>query len=93
MALIGSGVLGPGQAEYVDIVLQSGVTYSIYVDASDPSVDFDLYVFDEQGVAVAQDSTTDSDAHCYIRPQWTGPFRLVVKAARGLSSYTVSVQA
>ncbi len=93
MPLIGSGVLGPGQAEYVDVVLQSGVTYSIYVDASDPSVDFDLYVFDEQGVEVAQDSTTDSDAHCYVRPLWTGPFRFVVKSARGLSSYTVSVQA
>lgn len=93
MALIGSGVLGPGQAEYVDVVLQSGVTYSIYVDATDPSVDFDLHVFDEQGVEVAQDTRTDSDAHCFVRPAWTGPFRLVVKSERGISSYTVSVQA
>jgi len=93
MALIGSGILGPGQAEYVDLVLQSGVTYSIFVDASDPSVDFDLYVFDERGGAVAQDTTTDSDALCYVTPLWTGPFRLVVKAARGMSTYTVSVNA
>jgi hypothetical protein len=93
MALIGSGTLGPGQAEYVDLVLQSGVTYAVFVDASDPSVDFDLYVYDENGGLVAQDTATDSDALCYITPRWTGPFRLVVKSARGISTYTVSVHA
>ena len=93
MALIGSGILGPGQAEYVDVVLQSGVRHTVYVAPSDPSVDFDLYVYDEKGILVAQDITTDSDALCYITPLWTGPFRLVVKAARGISTFTVSVEA
>ena len=93
MALVGSGTLGPGQAEYVDLVLQSGITYAVFVDATDNSVDFDLYVYDENGGLVAQDTTTDSDALCHITPRWTGPFRLIVKAARGISTYSVSVHA
>lgn len=93
MALIGSGVLGPGQAEYFDVALQSGVRYSVYVAPSDPSVDFDLYVYDENANLITQDTTTDSNALCYVTPRWSGPFRLVVKAARGLSTYSIRVEA
>ena len=69
-----------------------GRTYSVYVAPSDPSVDFDLYVYDEKGILIAQDDTPRSDAWCYITPRWTGPFRLVVKAARGFSTYHVRVE-
>ena len=93
MALIGSGVLGPGQAEYFDVVLKSGVRYGVYVNPTDPSVDFDLFVYDENGNLVTQDTTTASDALCYITPRWSGPFRLLVKAARGLSTYHIRVEA
>lgn len=93
MALIGSGVLGPGQAQYFDVALQSGITYSVYVAPSDPSVDFDLFVYDENGNLITQDTKTNSDALCYITPLWSGPFRLLVKAARGLSTYNIRIEA
>jgi hypothetical protein len=92
MALVGSGVIGPGQAEHFSVVLQAGVTYRVYVAPSDSSVDFDLYIHDENGNLIAYDDTTYPDAMCDITPRWTGPFMLSVKAARGLASYTISVQ-
>jgi len=92
MALVGSGILGPGQAEYFDVALRGGVTYSVYVHPSEPGVDFDLYVHDENGNLITQDITTDSDAFCLITPVWTGPFRLTVTSARGLSNYNILVQ-
>ena len=92
MGLVGSGVLGPGQGEYFDVALRSGSTYSIYVVPSEPGVDFDLYVHDENGNLVSQDTSTSSDALCLITPVWTGPFRLTVRSARGLSSYSIRVE-
>jgi hypothetical protein len=92
MALVGSGVLGPGQAEYFDVALRGGVSYRVYVAPVEPGVDFDLYVYDENGNLVEQDTRTASDALCYINPRWTGPFRLKVKSARGLSGYRIRVE-
>ena len=37
--------------------------------------------------------TTAADALCQITPRWTGPFRLVVKAAAGTSYYGIRVEA
>ncbi|MDQ3920018.1 MAG: hypothetical protein M3348_16255 [Acidobacteriota bacterium] len=93
MALIGSGILGPGQAEYFDVALRGGVTYSVYVRPTDPTVDFDLYIQDENGNMVTQDNSTNSDAFCLVTPAWTGPFRLTVTSARGLSTYNILVEA
>ena len=92
MALVGSGVLGPGQAEYFDVVLQSGVTYRVYVAPVEQGVDFDLYVYDENGNLVQQDASAASDALCFVTPRWTGPFRLMVKSARGLSLYQIRIE-
>lgn len=92
MALVGSGVLGPGGAEYFDVTLRGGVTYSIYVDPNEPGVDFDLYIYDENGNLISKDITTNSDALCLVTPRWTGPFRLIVKAERGLSSYYIRIE-
>jgi hypothetical protein len=93
MALVGSGVIGPGQSETFSVVLSAGTTYRIYVAPDDASVDFDLFVHDERGGLVAYDETTYADAFCQITPAWTGPFLLSVRSARGLASYTISVQA
>jgi hypothetical protein len=93
MALVGSGMVGPGQAQFFDVVLQSGVTYQVYVKPVDYSVDFDLYIYDERGNLVARDNTTAPDAYCNITPLWTGPFRLEVKSERGMSPFNIVVQA
>jgi hypothetical protein len=92
MALVGSGVVGPGRAEFLDVGLSAGVTYSVYVEPDQPDVDFDLKIFDENGNLVAQDTSADPDALCLITPAWTGPFRLWVESARGVGSYNISVQ-
>jgi hypothetical protein len=93
MALVGSGVIGPGQSETFSVVLSAGTTYRIYVAPDDASVDFDLFVHDQSGVLVAYDETTHPDAFCQITPACTGPFLLGVRSAGGLGSDTISVQA
>ena len=92
MPLVGSGLIGPGGSEYFDVVLSGGHTYAVLVEPSEPSVDFDLYVYDENGTLVNQDDSSAANAYCAITPRWTGPFRLVVKAYRGLSAYRIQVQ-
>ena len=92
MSLVGSGVIGPGGSEYFDVLLSANHTYSVFVDAFDNSVDFDLHVFDENGNLVNEDVSTSADAYCTITPRWTGPFRLLVKSHRGMSGYRIQVQ-
>ena len=91
MSLVGSGIIGPGGAQWYDVVLQAGHTYAVGVQPTDPSVDFDLHILDENGNVVTEDISTAPDAYCAITPRWTGPFRLVVDSARGLSSYQIQV--
>jgi len=93
MALIGEGVLGPGGEGYFDVVLTGGVPHTVYVHPSEPGVDFDLFVYDENGILVTDDISDATDAFCIVTPRWTGPFRLVVKAARGLSTFRIVVEA
>ena len=92
MPLIGSGLIGPGGSEYFDIVLNGGHTYAVMVEPTDPTVDFDLYVYDENGNLVTLDDSVRANAYCAITPRWTGLFRLLVKAHRGLSPYRIQVQ-
>jgi hypothetical protein len=92
MALVASGRLRPGEAEYMDVTLRGEVAYEVFVHPDEPGVDFDLSIFDEGGNLVAQDTDIDSDALCVVRPVWTGPFRLVVNSARGTSTYRTLVQ-
>lgn len=92
MSLVGSGIIGPGGSEYFDVVLSANHTYSVLVDAFDNSVDFDLHVYDENGNLVDEDISAAADAYCTITPRWTGPFRLIVNAHRGVSSYRIQVQ-
>jgi hypothetical protein len=93
MAIVGSGFLMAGGAQYLDLVLQGGITYEVYVRPSDDNADFDLQIMDENGNLVEQDTSTASDALCYITPAWNGPFRMIVSAAEGSGWYQISVEA
>jgi subtilisin family serine protease len=93
MAVVGSGFLLAGGAQYLDLTLQGNTTYQVYVHPDDPSVDFDLRIVDQNGNVVAQDMDTTSNALCYITPAWTGLFRLIVNASAGSSWYQVRVEA
>jgi len=93
MGFVGSGIVGHGHPEYFDVVLQSGVFYQVYVEPFDAGVDFDLYIYDAGGNLVAQDNTCANDAYCNIFPRWSGPFRLLVKAAKGVSHFNIAVGA
>jgi hypothetical protein len=80
-----------GEARYI-VELESEVTYSIYVNPDDPEVDLDMYVFDENGNVIDQDSDIDSDAFCTVTPVWTGPFEIVVTCAAGSGDYQITVE-
>jgi hypothetical protein len=92
MATVGAGTIGPGGAEYVDVVLTAGRPHRVYVDPDDPTVDFDLHVVDENGNRVTEEITSSVEAFCIITPRWTGGFRLLVNAAGGASSYRILVE-
>jgi hypothetical protein len=89
--IIGAGFLGPGESEYVDVRLTAGHNYRIYAQPEDETVDFDLHIYDENGNLISWDETLNADAYGVIRPEWTGPFRVVVNAARGSSKYAVAI--
>jgi hypothetical protein len=91
MGLVGSGVIGPGGAEYFDVVLHGAHTYQVMVQPMEIGVDFDLHVYDENGNLVNEDISPAANAYCAITPRWTGPFRLVVNSTRGISSYQIQV--
>jgi len=91
MELVVRGVLAPGESEFFDVALRANVTYSIYVEADEPTMDLDLYVYDGNGHLIDADENTDSDALCMVTPRRTGPFRLEVKYARGISGYRITV--
>ena len=42
-------------------------------------------------VLITEDISAAPDAYCAITPRWTGPFRLVVESARGMSDYRIDV--
>ncbi len=91
MPAIGSGTLSSGQSEYYSAVLTARTEYAIYVEPSDLSTDFDIYVYDEGGHQIARDNDLSPNALCKVTPRWTGPFRIQVKCARGHSNYVLIV--
>jgi MarR-like DNA-binding transcriptional regulator SgrR of sgrS sRNA len=92
MSVVGTGVVGPGHAEFFDIALESGHSYLVDVQPTQPDVDFDLRVFDENGNLITEDITTAPDAYCRVTPRWTGPFRFVVNSEHGTAGYQIRVQ-
>lgn len=89
--LVGSGFLGAGEAQHYDVELKAGGEYRVYVHPEDPTVDFDLHIFDENGALISWDESNASDARGVMTPAWSGPFRIVVNSARGSSRYSVAV--
>jgi hypothetical protein len=91
MPVVGAGLIGTGQAEFLDVVLEGGRTYSFSVHPSEANVDFDLHIYDQNGNLVAWDETTAPDAYGVVKPIITGPFRIVVNAVEGMATYQVEV--
>ena len=91
MTLIASGTLGHGETKDFKVKLQSGIKYSIYCTPTEPHVDFDLYIYDETGNLIEYDSSPDSDAYCFVIPNHTGLFRLLIKSEAGFSKYYIRV--
>ncbi len=90
--IVVTGFVGPHEAQFLDVGLQSQHRYLINVVPNEPTVDFDLHIFDENGVLVSWDESPAADAICEITPAWTGPFRIVVDSKRGMSAYRVEVR-
>jgi hypothetical protein len=91
VSVVGAGVIGTGQAQYLDVVLQGGRTYSFSVHPSEPGVDFDLHIYDQNGNLVSRDESPAADAYGMVTPMITGPFRIVVNAVEGMAAYQVEV--
>lgn len=85
------GPLGPGDMECWPLVLQAGKVYEIYAEPGDPSVDFELYVYDENDNLIDIDEDLESDALCIVAPEWTGPFNVMVRCERGFSTYEMTI--
>ena len=85
------GKIYPQQEESFKIVLRENRKYHIYVDATNPSADFDLYVYGEDDVLVAFDDHLQADAQVEIEPQQKGPYRLQIRSVRGYSEFVVLV--
>ena len=86
------GPLGPGQSDSWGVILAGQRAYNIFVQAYEPGVDFDLYVFDEYGNLIDVDNDIDSDAYCEFVTNWTGPFQIVIKCERGFSKYQIEIE-
>jgi hypothetical protein len=91
MSVVATGMIGTGQAQFLDVVLEGGRTYGIHVYPSEPGVDFDLHVYDQNGNLVAWDETPAADAHGAVTPIITGPFRITVNSVSGMAAYRVDV--
>ena len=91
MTLQASGYIGWGDVDSFGVLLDRDIEYTIHVDPDDPTVDFDLYIYDENDNLIASDDTDLADAFCTLTPKWTGPFNIFVKAASGGGGYTITV--
>jgi len=91
MSYVATGMIGPGQSEYLDVQLEGGRTYMVNVIPSVSSVDFDLHIYDQNANLVTWDESLAADAHGTVTPIITGPFRIVVNSAAGFSAYRVEV--
>jgi hypothetical protein len=86
------GYLREGERDNYDVIFEGDVMYRIYLSSSDPTADFDLYVYDESDELVDQDDEPASDALCSVTPRSTGPFQIAVECSSGQSPYRILVQ-
>jgi hypothetical protein len=91
MAVVATGMIGTGQSQFLDVVLEGGHTYWINVHPSEAGVDFDLHIYDQNGNVVSWDETPAADAYGTVTPLITGPFRIVVNSVEGMAAYRVEI--
>jgi hypothetical protein len=91
MSVVATGMIGTGQSQFLDVVLEGGHTYWINVHPSEAGVDFDLHIYDQNGNVVSWDETPAADAHGTVTPLITGPFRIVVNSVEGMAAYRVEI--
>jgi len=86
------GFLQTGQEERFETTLEAGRCYRVIGVGGPTMSDLDLFIVDENGNAIAQDTATDSfpvlgqgsDSIC---PRWTGPFFIRALAYSGYGEY------
>jgi hypothetical protein len=92
MAVLGRDELAAGQsASYPSIKLSANVEYTIIVQSDDPTVAFDVNVFDENDNNVSTSSVYGAFIGCQVTPRWTGLFTIVVTCVRGYSAYSLVI--
>lgn len=90
------GSLYEGQTEEFSTVFEAGYCYRVIGVSGETMADLDLFIVDENGNAIAQDTGVEnfavlgmgSDTLC---PRWTGPFYITARAYRGYGDYGVQV--
>ena len=95
MSWMNTGFVRPGEQRAFDVILKRGTGSIVYVRPDEDvsgDVDLDLHVYDESGALASYDDHSDMDAACRVTPNRTGPFRIVVSAARGSSGFKLLVK-
>ena len=83
--------IAAGELQDFDVVFAAGTTHTIMVQPDDRRADLDLAGYDDAGNLVAIDEGAQSDAACTIAPAETAPFHLVVAAASGPTTYSLTI--
>ncbi len=69
-----TGQLGVGQTQAVPLTLEAGGDYRLIGVCDNDCSNFDLIVYDENNVLVAQDVAPDATPIATVAPRWTGGF-------------------
>lgn len=90
------GYLQQGQEERFETVLQVGYCYRVIGVGGPTMNDLDLWIIDENGNPIAQDTATDNfpvlgAGSGTICPRWTGPFYIRALAYSGYGEYGVQL--
>ena len=92
MPLLGRDQLSSGQSDrYPNIKLSANTQYTIMVQSDDPTVAFDVNVFDENSNNVSTSAVYGAHIGCQVKPRWTGLFTVIVTCVRGYSSYSLVI--
>lgn len=90
------GYLQQGQEETFETVLEAGRCYRLIGVGGPTMSDLDLFIVDENGNAIAQDTATDNFpvlglGENPICPRWTGPFFVRALAYSGYGEYGLQI--
>ena len=89
MTLLGRGSLSAGYYQEIPYVLTASVPYMLTVSSDDPTVIYDLDLFDENGHMVATSPVEGPIAMCQVTPAWTGSFVVRVTGRRGTGMFSL----